>query len=690
MFKKTSYFIFIIFVFLSCEKGEDDAFTFEVDESVTSEDIKGTWKVFAGEYKDELVQLPMRFPECGNDFIVFDDGGVYKEVLFDHYNCIPQKESANWEIENGIITISNSKGEQEKLPIIEFSPSELVVNFLYDIDYDGKKDVFKAYLRPYDPIPNNHIAKSFQQDGNETTLLKFNWKRETDYSSFKSYEIFRSEVGECSKENAILLAEIKDISETTFVDYSPPTTQNDLCYFLRIYSKDGLVGESELLTVKPSELTIPNSFKLNNVSIDGEKILLEWDEHEIPYFSHYEIVYANSDGTNRLFHEEGSLLSIDDFKENTYLITDTPYLENPYLAIYAYNIFGFGVVSNYEQVTFKRKDLVGPIYLKHIEIDDDETAVYLYGSSQIPDWATYDVNAVLRFNYHSGVIESTTSEEIYVSGEFPFRKPINFPEGRSLVVNGRTNFHFYNATSLTKSFSFSSFYLNDNFGLFGVVDFTYTKNGFFIVIDTNSIYVFKRSGNGLILLNKQKHYQTHHGDNFYRIIEVNDNEILIGHKNDAESILFKVDNNGLLRNKRIVSFSLKSDFSAKYKNTSFYSDSSNSLINYGQRTLYSTLNFESVVQMPEEHFALGLSKDAKYIFATTNNPDWLGSDLKTKLLKREVLFFDTVTNEMLSIKTKGYPIQVFENKLGKIFSISIPKNQPEFKFEIFVEEIELP
>jgi len=297
---------------------------------------------------------------------------------------------------------------------------------------------------------------------------------------------------------------------------------------------------------------------------------------------------------------------------------------------------------------------------------------------------------VLRLNYGEGLLESTTNEEVYVAGEFPFRKPINFPEGKELVINGRNNLHFLNPTSLTENFSFGSFYLYEEFDLLGIVDFTYTKNGFLVVIDTDSIFVFQRNGEELIFLDKQIHYETHHGDNLYRIIQVNDNEIIVGHKNDGESILYAVDDNGLLQNRSVISLPLNSDYIAKYKNTSFYSDSHNSLINYGHRVLYSTLSFQAEAQMPEGLFALGMDKDAKFIFASTNNPDWYGSDVKTQFLKREVLMFDTETNQIESIKTKGYPIRVFENNLGEIFSISIPENQVITQFDVFVEKINSP
>ncbi len=691
-FKGYRYLIILLLTILACESGEEEeTFTPDDDTNVNTnvkiEDILGTWFIYSGEFMDTSVQIAPRFPVCGYEYLVFSENSRYEEVLYNNDDCVPVKKTGNWKIENGIISISFSSGEVEELSIIDFKSSELVIKFQFDFDDDGNKDVFKANLKRYDPISNNHVATSFARDSDEPSLLKFNWKQETDVNTFTGYEVYRSIEGSCAKENAVLLTEINDITNTTFIDYDPPATTNTLCYFLRIYSDDVMVGESRLLTENPKDLIIPNTPNLNSVSVDGETILLEWSEYDIPYFSHYEIVYASTDGTNLLFHEEDSVKTINAIEETSFLDTDPPYIENPFYAVYAYNIFGTNVVSNYEQVTFRQKDLFGPIYLSHLEVDDDEPAVYLHGSSQIPSWASYDTNAILRLNYDQGVLESTTSEEVYVAGEFPFRKPFNFSEGKELVVNGRNNLHFLNPTSLSEIFSFGSFYLFEEFNVSSIVDFTYTKNGFLVVIDTDSIFIFQRNGEELMLLDKQIHFETHHGDNLYRIIHVNDDEIIVGHKNDQESILYAVDDNGILQNRRVITLPLSSDYIAKYKNTSFYSDSGNLLINYGQRKLYSTISFQVEAQLPEDLFALGLSKDAKYIFASTIDPDWFGSDVKTEFLKREVLLFNTDTNEIQTIKIKGYPIRIFENNLGEIFSVSIPKNQIITDFDVFVEKI---
>ncbi|WP_282051404.1 lipocalin family protein [Maribacter aquivivus] len=696
MLKGYRFFVFCLLIFLSCSKEEDkptseiDIDKPEVDTSVTSEDIEGAWYVFAGEYMDRFIQVAPRYTVCGYDYLVFSNNGVYKEVLYSNNDCIPERESANWVLENGIITISNSQGEKEELPVIEFQSTELVVNFQYDIDNDGNEDSIKAYLRPYDPLSNNHIANSFVRDLDETELLKFNWKVEPDIDSFSSYEVYRSVDGTCTKEGATLLTEINDINNSTYIDFDPPATQNNLCYFLKVYSDDGLVGESELLTVNPKELIMNGALNLINASLDGEHIFLDWSEYNNPYFSHYEIVYANTDGSNLLFHEEDSIISIDSSEETSFLDTNPPYIENPFFAIYAYNIFGTNVVSNYEQVTFRRKELTGPIWLNHIEIDVNEGSVYLHGLSSIPDWSSYDVYAVLRMDYNESLLMSTTSNQVYAAGAFPFRKGFDFPGVKELVTNGQSNLYFLDPISLTENFSFGSFYLNEEFGLSGIIDYTYTDNGFLVIINASDIFVFQRMGQELILLDKQIHYENHHGDNLERLLQVNENEIIIGHKNEPNSILFKVDQNGLLQNKRVISIPFSSSYIAKYKNTSFYSESNNSLINYGDGTLYSTLSFQAEVQMPDELFALGLGQNSNYIFASTNDPDWFGSDVKTQFLKREVLLFDIETSQITAIKTKGYPIWVFENNLGEVFSISIPENQIITEFDVFVEKIEMP
>ncbi|GAA4235842.1 hypothetical protein GCM10022291_18730 [Postechiella marina] len=690
MLKKQIYYLIIAaLVALACSEEQSDTFTSIVDTSVTSEDIAGTWFVYAGEYLDNYAVTSPNFVECGFDYIVFSDDGNYKEVLYNNSDCVPVIITGNWNFKNGIINISSTNGENESFPVIEYDSSQLVVNFKYDYNNDGIQEVSKAYLRRYNPVSNNNISSSFKRDLSENTLLKFNWEAATSLDDFVSYKIYRSEKGTCSKENAILITEISEVAITSFIDYNPPATQENLCYFLRVYSNNGLVGESSLVNVNPKELVIVANMNLNTPTVNKENIELEWQIDEIPYFSHYEIVYANTNGTNLLFHEEASITSIYNIDNSTYLNVDPPYLENPYFAVYVYNIFGTSKVTNYQQVNFRRKDLIGPIYLNHIEVDNEQPIVYLHGSSKIPNWATYNTNAVLGVNYKLTSLE-TTENEVYVAGEFPFRKPMGFPNGRELVVNGRNNLHFLNPNSLKENFSFESFYLAETFKLSGIVDFAYTNNNFFVVIDTDSIFVFQRSEDKLTLIDKQTHYETHHGDNFYRLITVNDNEIIVGHKYDNASIVYKIDDNGFLQNRRVINLSLNSSYIAKYKNDSFYSDSSHSLINYGARTLYSTLTFQSEVEMPEDLFALGLSNNGSYIFASTIDPDWFGSDTKTEFLKREIILFDTQTSQTETIKIKGYPIRIFENKEGTVYSISIPENQTINNFDVFIEEVNMP
>lgn len=690
MLKNCGFLIVLIsIVFLGCGEDEEDEFTSSVETNVTIEDVSGTWFVFAGEFMDNFVEVTPNFPDCGNDHIIFGQNGEYKEVLYNKFDCIPRVTTASWKIENGIIIVSTSN-ETVEFPVIEASSNELVINFRYDFDNDGTQDVFKAYLRPYDVLENYHISKSFQRNSQEESLLQFNWEQETNTSSFSSYEIYRSQEGSCSKENAVRIAEINTITETSFIDHNPPPTQGSLCYFLRVYSNGALVGESKLLSENPRNLVIPTMVELKKPVVEGESIFLEWDEYDMPYFSHYQIVYANSDASNLLFHEEDAIAEISSVEQKSYLAIDPPYLENPFLAVYAYNIFGTKVVSNYEQVTFRRSDLVGPIYLEHIEIDDDEPIVYFYGPSKIPAWAEYNQSAVLRYNYESGAIESYTNEETGFSYRNPFKKPISFTEGRELVVNATTNLHFHDPAALVEKFSFDTFYLSEGFNLFRIIDFAYTKDGFLVLMDSDNVFVFQRDGETLTLLDKQIHYTTHHGDENYRMLEINENQVLVGHKAEQESILFEIDGEGQLQNKTIVSLPLDSEYIPNYKNVSFYSDSANVLINYGQKSLYSTLSFEPEIELPQDLFALGLSNDGSFIFSSYNDPDWYGSDIQTEFLKREVVLFDTETGAETSIGIKGYPIRIFENSTGEVFSISIPENQVITQFDVFVEKIEMP
>jgi len=85
-----------------------------------------------------------------------------------------------------------------------------------------------------------------------------------------------------------------------------------------------------------------------------------------------------------------------------------------------------------------------------------------------------------------------------------------------------------------------------------------------------------------------------------------------------------------------------------------------------------------------------LSSNGQYVLGSNNDPKWFGSDIETKNLRREVQIFDTVREEIKTIKTKGYPIRIFENDMGELICVSVPENQIPTNFDVFVEKLNFP
>ena len=658
------------------------------DESANSQDVIGVWSVYSARFENQTIEVPSNFPFCGRDYFIFGSDGDYTEYLYQNESCNPRISNSTWILSKGIIEISSLTGASEEIALESTGDGQLNLKFRLDIDDDGELDILSVIARKYDPIENNHVTKSFERDNMESSLLKFVWRPFTGPGTFDRYEIHRNSGGSCTKEQTELITTIDDSSVNTFVDFTPPSTEENICYFLKVFNDAGLVGESILLKENPKNLVIDATLNLNPPVVGEESIELNWDEFSMPYFSHYEVVYANSDASNSLFHEEATSARIDDIQQNDFLDLDPSYIENPFYSVHAYNIFGTRIESNYQRIDFRRKDLLAPVNLEAIMHDPSESILYLYGKSRIPTGSQYNQQAVLRYNYETNVIEAYTDDESYFGLESTV-KLITSDEGKELIAGPQ---HFFDTTTLSNTFSFGSFYLSEQFGVTIPVGFTYLDSGFWIIMDTEQVFVFKRNGQELNLVDKQTHFDKHHGDLNYRIVDIDSNQFLIGHKSENESVLFKIDGTGKLTDKATVQINLGSEYLPIYrnKNITFTSSSGEFVINQAGKEIYSTNSFEVTEIINQDFYAIGISRDGRHVFGTGNNPDWFGSDVNTQFFKREVLIFDTVSKQVSRATSKGYPLRVFENGFGEIISVSVPENQIPINFEVFVEKITLP
>src|SRR5690606_10671172 len=86
---------------------------------------------------------------------------------------------------------------------------------------------------------------------------------------------------------------------------------------------------------------LPDPVALERPLVFNDQIELNWEAYQSPYFSHYEVVFSNFPlGTGASGYQENTLAIIKDINTTTFTDINPPYLENPYYAVYAYNIFG--------------------------------------------------------------------------------------------------------------------------------------------------------------------------------------------------------------------------------------------------------------------------------------------------------------------------------------------------------------
>jgi hypothetical protein len=112
-----------------------------------------------------------------------------------------------------------------------------------------------------------------------------------------------------------------------------PPTDKEICYLFKIYTNEGLLGESSPVNVNTSDSI---SSYLSQPSLNNSIVDLNWERYQGYYFSHYEIEVRNySSGSGGGYQQ---LAVINNIETLNYF--ELPYLANPVFVINVYNIFG--------------------------------------------------------------------------------------------------------------------------------------------------------------------------------------------------------------------------------------------------------------------------------------------------------------------------------------------------------------
>ncbi len=680
----------LIFTFLGCTKETNEevlenAFYKNALVNADNNLLSGFWAITKAEFEGVQVEIPVNYQDCGREFFVFSENGDYNEYIYQSSACDLINIKSNWNLNKGVVSFETLSGTQDEWVLTNITSNRLTFKVRLDVTEDGEKDIVFIFADRFTPNENDFVTQSFSWNSNaldEEGLIRFSWIPYSGFNEFNRYEVYRSAGENCSKSNAELIATITDVSNTEITDLTP-SSENRLCYFLRLYTDKGLLGESIVYDITTDGI-IPKAVTLQQPEVNGVSINLSWLASEDPYFSHYEITYSNyPPGTEATAYQEYSVKIITDRLENTFIDNAPPYLENPFYNLYVYNIFGnrssaFNTeITNYWEVDYKRPELFGVKKIDIFQIVSDESLLYFYGGLT----GAGNQQNLFAFNYSSNSIVAEANIPPGVQTEVPF-KIIESEFGKELIMVQGLELHVYNAVDLSFKYSI------DPEVIFTIDDFGLDVNGNWIIIDDDNLFTFNRSESLMEVISSQNHFIEHQGGGNYTLLIIDNNQVLVGHRNETTSFLIEINIDGTIEGSSEINVPIKQGFT---DSKTFYNELDGYLLNIPDNRIYSTQSFELIETVVQPYNISGISKNGTMIYGTDNYPSWQITD--TSLHTKEAVSFNRNTKEVKTYTTIGYPLIMFEDNSGRLFSISsgLKKNKIgdnyNDKGDLFVEEI---
>ncbi len=686
--------IFVLLLTLGCSKDSDDPadpdnFYNGAVSNASSSDLVGYWAIFEAEYEGTRVPVPINYSSCGRDFFIYRDSGAYQEYLYTSSGCETINNQLQWQLSNGVITLSTASGSTEDLVVIKLTNNELQFKARVDIDEDGKLDVVVLIAKRYVPNEVDFLSQTFQFDQTATNenLIRYTWEAYDGFHTFDRYEIYRSSGDNCSKASAELMATITNVNETTFTDLTPPAS-NRLCYYLKIYTDKGLLGESYLNDINPSIIRI-DPVNLNQPTVVGSTIELSWAASESPYFSHYEILVANHEPGSGYGYQELSLATISGRETTTWVDENPPYLENPYYYIRTYNIFGNFTeystdVTMFWQVPFKRQEVLPLQLVKSYTIDPEESVVYFWGQESGEGSQPYNIR---RFNYDTHQTENISDISPSSDTAIPIKLIVS-PNGKEIVVHQGVTLHFYDA--MTMQFKYEV----DPEGVFSIQDFNYDPlRDIWVISDGDDIFTLQRDNANMFLIDTTPHFANHQGGGRYEFIILKNGQIILGHSNEPTSYVYDLDVNGNFTGNQSVNIQFRA-LSQYSQERLLYSETGDFLMDTQQNRLFSSLTFQNTGSFEKPNFPTGISLDGTKIYGSDNDYSWSISNESPH--QKQAIIYDRNTMSTIAVETVGYPHILFENHNGEVISISSGfKKETLYRnvndaADIFVEKVQVP
>jgi len=663
--------VFLLF-FYGCSKDDGPGENGNIE--INADLLVGTWAIFQGELDGQTVNIPVTNPNCGRDFFVIKSDGTYMDFLVsENSDCVPITTDLNWSLRNNIFTVGNSFGENQELEILELTSSVFVFKTLIDFDEDGSLDEFTFTARPYIPRDFDNISFTFQQNFEARNRIEFTWQAYAGVNEFDRYEIYRTSTN-CNKSEAVLAGTITDQQTSVFIDESPEAVE-ELCYYLKIYTSQGELGESELVTIFTNDIEVP-LVNIITESANNDQIDLQWLAYEGYYFSHYEVNVRNyEDGTSGYAYQEVLVAQIDDQTVTSFSDTNPPYVRNPVYEVKAVNIFG-NKTSQFAvggiEVNYQRPGLLDLSSSRTLTYDPNEPTLYFLGIIGNGNDFT-----IMKHNYSTN--ESIISNDPPNTSSDVFMKVIDSDYGKELLLLDGSDIYVYDANDLNLKYR-----LVRNEGFIFINDFDYMGNGIWAITDSDKLYTFSRDNAVITSISETDlTFNTQNAGNF-QILPLNGSKVLVGHEFDSESYTLNIESDGQITNKTTILSVNWKDF----KKTLFYNSAADIILDNAERGIYETQNFSFSIFYDRPFLATGLSTDGSTVLGTDNDPEWTIDEIS--MHERKAVFFDINTAVSIDRNTIGYPLLVFENNLGQRVSISswfkredIARSNP--KPDLFVE-----
>jgi hypothetical protein len=644
------FFGFIFLLLISgCSNNDDltrranDAFLSGALTSATNQQLEGRWALFQIEFESKITDVPESFPECGRDFFDFQAGGEYREYNFDdNFECTPQINMLGWSYSNGIITATNGT-TTDRWVITELTANRLVFKFQFDVNSDGEPELFKAICNRYEPPMEMDIYSGtfYRNKIDSYDKIELKWDAYRGYNQFEKYEIYRLDAS-CNIANAELISTITDINQSYFIDATPPTDE-EICYLFKIYTNEGLLGESSPVNVKTSDIEV-SAVNLSQPSLNNSIVNLNWEQYQGYYFSHYEIEVRNYSSGSGGGYQEEQLAVINNIETLNYSV-ELPYFANPVFVIHVYNIFGRRSQTviqgqNQQSTNFVRKGILPLDSIQFTAFSPNESVLFYSNYSKL-----------YKYNYTTNSVEGSTELN---SSSIVFVKVFESSFGTEVIVNTGSEIKVYD-TDLNFKYNLTT-------SIFSPEHLAVNKNGFWLITDRKNLYSFSRTNSKLTLISTNKLYNQSFSSSTINVMDLGQNRILTGNHTKSEGLIVGIDANGVLANAVPVNLNATS----QWKNNSLYSQNRQYFLNIEDNTLYSTNSYDLVTKLNQNFFISGVSNDGSLILGTNNNPISSNSTFHEKKLR--TLSYPALKEQ--TYDAKGYPHVVYQNQLGQLVSIS--------------------